>query len=335
MLAGQALPLAQHLLPGGRKEGHEWVHPSLTGTSQRSLSVHLTGRKAGVWSDFASGEKGDALDLVATVLCAGSITDALEWARNWLGLTATAGPEIKPRQAPPPRDLEAEARDEAATRAKAIALFLNGQERLAGTPVAAYLAGRGIDLAQLARQPRSLRYHPAVWNRETGRRWPAMLAAVTDAAGETVSVHRTWLAQRPDGSWGKAPVSAPKMSYGRLGGGTIRLWRGASGKPLVRAPEGEAVAIGEGIETCLSVALACPDLRVLCGVALSNMALIALPPAVRVVILLKDRDPAENQAAQRGFARVVAHFLADGRTVKVAHPPIGKDFNDTLTTEAA
>ena len=329
MLAASAPALAERLLPAGHREGHEWVHPSLTGTSRRSLAVHLTGRKAGLWSDFSSGEKGDALNLVATVVCAGSITDAMDWARTWLGLSSGPGP-AEQRRPPPPQPDPAEAeRAEAATRANAVSIFLAGQEQLAGTPVALYLAGRGIDLAELARQPRSLRFHAGLWNRESGRRWPGMVAAVTNDAGDMVAVHRTWLTRADDGRWTKAPLNDAKMSLGRLAGGSIRLWRGASNKPLARAPAGEAVAIGEGIETALSVVMACPELRVLCAVSLSNMANIVLPAAVRTVILLKDED-GDNPATKKAFARAVDHFQSEGRTVKVAHPPVGKDFNDTL-----
>ncbi len=334
MLAAQAPGLAERLLPGGKRIAHEWVHPSLTGTSRRSLCVHLSGQKAGVWSDFASGETGDALDLVAFVACGGNMRDAIAWAKAWLGLSDTPAPDEQRHPPPPPADPAAVSRDEAATRQAAIGMFLSGTERLAGTPVASYLAGRGIDLAELARQPRSIRYHPAIWNRESGRCWPAMLAAVTNDAGDMVSVHRTWLAPDGDARWRKAPLQDPKMSLGRLAGGAIRLWRGASKKPLARAPDGEVVAIGEGIETALSVVMACPELRVLCAVSLANMANVKLPPAVRSVILLKDED-GKNPATRKAFARAIGAFQAQGRVVKVAHPPTGKDFNDTLQAEYA
>ncbi|WP_428484908.1 DUF7146 domain-containing protein [Rhodopila sp.] len=333
MLAARAPELVGRLLPDGRREGHEWVHASLNGTSRRSLSVHLTGRKAGVWSDFASGDAGDALDLVAAVVCAGKLRDAIAWARAWLGLADGPAPSEQRRPPPPAPDPAEAARAEAATRGAAIKLFLAGAETLAGTPVAAYLAGRGIDLAELTRQPRSLRYHPALWNRESHRHWPAMLAGITDAAGDMVAVHRTWLALAEDGRWRKAPLQDPKMSLGRLAGGAVRLWRGASGKPLARAPHDETVAIGEGIETALSVVMACPELRVLYAVSLANMANVVLPPAVHTVILLKDEDGA-NVATTRAFARAIDAFQTQGRSVRVARPPVGKDFNDALLAEA-
>ena len=332
MLAAQAPALAARLLPAGHREGQEWVHASLTGTSRRSLAIHLSGRKAGVWSDFSSGEKGDALGLVAAIVCGGDIADAMAWARSWLGLADGPGPAERRRQAPPVAAVADIELEEAATRNAAIRLFLEGTVQLAGTPVAAYLAGRGIDLAELRRQPRSLRYHGAVWNRETGRKGPAMLAAVTNDAGDMIAVHRTWLGLSSDGKWTKASLATAKMSLGRVTGGSVRLWRGASGRPLARAPDGETVAIGEGIETAMSVVVACPELRVLAAVSLANMANIVLPPTIATVILLKDED-GENPATHKAFARAVAHFQAEGRTVRAARPPVGKDFNDALLAE--
>jgi hypothetical protein len=220
-------------------------------------------------------------------------------------------------------------REEAATRAAAIRLFLAGAEKLAESPAASYLAGRGIDLGALTRQPRSLRFHGAVWNREADRKLPAMLAAVTNGAGDMVAVHRTWLAQDAAGGWRKARLVNAKMSLGRLAGGSVRLWRGASARPMARAADGEVVVIGEGIETALSVVMACPELRTISSVSLANMANIVLPPTIGTVILLKDED-GDNEATKKALARAIAHFQAEGRIVKIARPPAGKDFNDAL-----
>jgi len=62
-LAKEAASVAAYLLPGGKKQGAEWKAGSTSGESGNSLSVRLTGAKAGIWSDFASGQKGDLLDL--------------------------------------------------------------------------------------------------------------------------------------------------------------------------------------------------------------------------------------------------------------------------------
>ncbi|WP_225782650.1 toprim domain-containing protein [Xenophilus sp. Marseille-Q4582] len=63
LLAQKAAEIAQHLLPKGKKVGSEWKAGNTLGEEGTSLSVRLTGEKAGVWKDFASGESGDLIDL--------------------------------------------------------------------------------------------------------------------------------------------------------------------------------------------------------------------------------------------------------------------------------
>jgi phage/plasmid primase-like uncharacterized protein len=335
LMAGRVPALVAELLPAGVREGDEWRCGSLQGERGQSLSVRLHGSKAGVWSDFASGETGDVLDLVAAVRCNGDIRAAMDWARSWLGLSDRPLPAARRSAAPaaqpePERDADGEARREAALR-----LFLRAEPELRGTPADAYLKGRGIDLAELGRQPRCLRFVPGLMNQESGRSWPAMVAAINDQAGAHVATHRTWLGQDEAGQWRKAPLRDPKMTLGRYAGGTVRLWRGASGQPMAAAPAGETVALAEGIETALSVVLAAPEMRTLCAVSLANLARVILPPSMTTVLICADND-GDNPAAAKALQRAVAHFTAEGRAVRIARPPVGlKDFNDVLQAGAA
>jgi hypothetical protein len=328
-LAARMQALAPELIPRGRRQGAEWVAGDLAGSAGGSLSIRLTGAKAGVWRDFSTDAGGDALALVAAVRFNGAIGPAMQWARAWLGISDEAlPPSAEQRQADITRR-QAAANDDAERRRRhAVALFLEAQERIAGTPAEAYLRGRAIELAELGRQPRCLRFHPACWCTEAQAKLPALLAAIHDAEGTHVATHRTWLAHR-QGEWGKAAVPNPKKTIGSYAGGSIRLWRGSSGRSLRDAPAGEACAVAEGIETALSVAIARPDLRVLAAVSLANMARLELPEAIATVILCADNDGCNDQAA----ALVVAaarRLAGQGRAVRIARAPDGKDFNDTL-----
>lgn len=89
-LAEQAERFARELLPNGRREGHEWRAGSVHGEAGKSLGVHLTGEKAGVWSDFHTGEAGDLLDLIAAQNGTG-IHDACKQAKAMLGIADDAG----------------------------------------------------------------------------------------------------------------------------------------------------------------------------------------------------------------------------------------------------
>src|SRR5579885_1726252 len=203
MLGDRAEVLCRELLPAGTREGAEWRIGSVAGEAGRSMAVRLSGAKAGVWCDWAADQSGDALDLVAAVLFRGDKASAVKWARAWLGIdSADPASFAQRRRAAATRRTES-TRDDQQRQRRAAAIFLAARPSLAGTPAALYLAGRSIDLAQLGRQPRALRFHPALYNAESGREWPALVAAIVNADGRMVAVHRTWL--RPDGS-GKAPL---------------------------------------------------------------------------------------------------------------------------------
>ena len=84
-MAGDAATIAAYLLPGGKRKAGEWTAGSVSGDDGKSLSVRLSGPKAGVWKDFATGEGGDLIDLWAA--CRGmSIAEAMREAKQYLGI---------------------------------------------------------------------------------------------------------------------------------------------------------------------------------------------------------------------------------------------------------
>ncbi len=85
-LARRAEDVCLHLLPNGRKNRHEFQVGSTSGEAGTSLQVHLEGAKAGVWSDFATGEKGDLVDLWREVRSIG-MHQAIQEAKEFLGIT--------------------------------------------------------------------------------------------------------------------------------------------------------------------------------------------------------------------------------------------------------
>jgi twinkle protein len=95
-LTSRAQSVAEYLLPNGIKERNEWRVGSLDGEKGQSLGVHLSGGKAGVWADFASGEGGDLLDLWVQVKRI-TLSEALKEASDWLGI-APPEPFVKPRK---------------------------------------------------------------------------------------------------------------------------------------------------------------------------------------------------------------------------------------------
>jgi hypothetical protein len=180
-----------------------------------------------------------------------------------------------------------------------------------GTPVAAYLASRGIHLPPSD----ALRFH-ADLKHPSGGFWPAMVALVTNGAdGTPIAIHRTFLAR--DGG-GKAPVDPQKMMLGPCRGGAVRL-----------ADPGDVLMVGEGIETCLAAMLASGH-PAWAALSTSGLRSLDLPTGVRDVIVLADGDEAGEAAARNCALR----WKRQGRRVRIARPPQGMDFNDMLPGRA-
>jgi twinkle protein len=86
MLANRAEAVCDFLLPNGKREGIKWLVGSVRGEAGESLTVTLSGAKAGIWSDFAEpNNKGDLLDLWCAVKRI-TLSEALKEACNWLGI---------------------------------------------------------------------------------------------------------------------------------------------------------------------------------------------------------------------------------------------------------
>jgi hypothetical protein len=179
------------------------------------------------------------------------------------------------------------------------------------TPVATYLASRGIDLPA----PDTLRFHAGL-KHPSGGIWPAMVALVTNGSdGIPLAIHRTFIARNGDG---KAPVDPQKMMLGPCRGGAVRL-----------ADPDDVLMIGEGIETCLAAMLASGH-PAWAALSTSGLRGFDLPKDVRDVIILADGDEAGETAAQDCLLRWKRH----GRRVRIARPPLGMDFNDMLLGRA-
>lgn len=240
----------------------------------------------------------------------GAILDALRRLGLWSGEDTGQRPDpeaVAREQAR--REAETRKRIEAARR-----LWTEGRPA-DGSPVAAYLKGRGITVPP----PPTLRFHPGVKHTATGLYLPAMLAAVCRWPGrDVVAVHRTFLRDGRDG-WGKAPVSPCKAMLGPVAGGTVRL----------SAP-GPVLAVGEGIETCMAFAQA-TGLPTWAALSTSGLEAAILPPVVEVpeVVICADND--ESGAGQRAAEYAASRWEAEGRRVRIVMPPNqGSDFNDLL-----
>lgn len=326
------LDFCESYLPGGRREGHEYVVGGVHGGEGRSMAVHLDGAKKGTWCDFAGApdHRGDTIDLVAHVLFQGKKADAIKWMIGETGLADTGHEQMAIKRAQA-KERQKRERDEAekeaaAKRQRAFAIWkLEASELIEGTPVEAYLNGRGIRLDLLI-STGALRFHSGLYNGESKRRWPAMVAAIINSEGRFVAVHRTWLEVRPGGRVTKAPLEDAKKALGIYKGGYISLAKGASGEPLSRAPAGDRVLMVEGIEDGLTYAMADQSLRVISAISLDNMANAPVPACVGQLIIGGDNDEGadERKKLNKAIDAQIRRGIGD---VRLALAPGHKDIN--------
>jgi twinkle protein len=86
-MSADAEAVARYLLPAGKVHGREFEVGSINGEVGQSLRVCVSGAKQGVWSDFASGQGGDLIELWCLVRRM-KLSEALADIRAWLGLEA-------------------------------------------------------------------------------------------------------------------------------------------------------------------------------------------------------------------------------------------------------
>jgi hypothetical protein len=135
-LARNAEAVCRYYLSNGHREGRYWIVGDVANTPGRSLYVRLYGplsgkRASGKWTDAATGQHGDLLDLIALSCGLDRLADVLAEGRRFLGLAQPT--PIAPLRPEPPDGLP-----EAARR------LLVMSYPLADTIAESYLRGRGI-----------------------------------------------------------------------------------------------------------------------------------------------------------------------------------------------
>ncbi len=291
----RAEEVCRRYLPHGRKHGRYWTAGDVRSARGRSLFVRLAPPGVpGKWTDAATGEHGDLLDLICIASGAGSLRSALAEARAFLSLP------------PVPVDGGAASYD----RTEAARRLWQRCRAIDGSHAEAYLRARAVHRCRFP----ALRFHSSLFYRDGGgiRRLPALVAAVTGADGSVTGVHRTWLdPSRP----AKAPVARPRKALGRIHGLAVRF-----GDP---APA--TLLVGEGIETVLSIVTALPDTVAAAALSAGSLGAFAPPPGVTRVVVARDNDPDGERAAER-LARRCARAGVAAQVIA----PEGDDFNDDL-----
>lgn len=311
-LAREAEAVCRHYLSNGRRVGNYWQVGDVKNTAGRSMFVRLRGdasgkRIAGKWTDAATGEHGDLLDVIRQSCGLVDFCDVAAEARRFLKVPR---PEPDSDRPPWPSAVQTGS-PESARRLFAMSQPING------TMAQLYLRDRGImALSDCA----SLRFHPRCYYRpdrfEPTQTWPAMIAAVTDLDGRITGAHRTYL--NPEGfdysASGKAPIDTPRRAMGHLLGNAVRF-----------GVADDVMAAGEGIETTLSLRCVLTSMPMAAALSAAHLGAILLPTTLRRLYIVRDDDPAGDNAMEALSGRA----SKDGIEA-IALSPRSGDFNEDL-----
>ena len=308
-LAREAEAVCRHYLSHGRREGRYWLVGDVRNTPGRSMFVRLKGPEsgrgaAGKWTDAATGEHGDLLDIIRESCGLLEFRDVADEARRFLSMPRTdTDPAPKATRSPIQTGSP-----EAARR-----LFAMSQP-IGRTLVEAYLRNRGITALHEAG---ALRFHPRCYYRPDENAptetWPAMIARVSDLGGRITGAHRTWL--DPSGR-GKAPIDTPRRAMGDLLGNAVRF-----------GVANDVLAAGEGIETMLSLRCVLPTLPMVAALSANHLAALLLPLTLRRLYIARDVDLAGDAAVTSLTERAEAVGI---ETLTLS--PRLDDFNEDLRT---
>lgn len=292
-LADRALAVCRTYLPKGRQEGNYWMIGDAFGAPGRSLYVRLRGPlsgkgAAGKWTDAATGDHGNLLDIIRLSQGLTEFRDVLKEAARFLSL-----PDPEPWEA---NTRTAKVRDSDRAREWSGRLFASSQG-VAGTLGETYLRSRGIAL-----QPDfdALRFHPRCFHGsdDAGKPvyWPGLVAAVSDLDLCLTGVSRTYLDR--DGL-GKAPVEPQRRAKGNILGHGIRFGHTE-----------DVMAAGEGIETTLSLRAGLPAIPLVAATSSYHLSAVLFPPTLRTLLVIRDNDHAGDGATDALFARGRAAGIA-------------------------
>jgi hypothetical protein len=174
-----------------------------------------------------------------------------------------------------------------------------------------YLKARMVELPPNAEAV--MRWHPRCPFGKNGR-VGCIVSLFRDAVtDEPTGIHRTYVTSATHGK-------AERMALGGIAGSAIKLW------PLAG---GEALAVGEGIETVLAaVKLGEARPPAWAVTVANNFTKLPLIDSVRHLTILADNDA--NNVSQQAATELYHVYNRARRNAVIKHPRTVNDFNDLL-----
>lgn len=301
LLSQQLLGTPNHNLSRGE---------SLRYGKKGSLSINL---KNGLWYNFETGEKGNALQLIAAQMGFNDFKDTVTYAKDFLNhkddwLT----PVVKSKEASQIREKDSPNKGAYAKK------IYEKSTPITGTLAEKYLKTyRGLSEYQQA----DLRFIPnlSTWHGDKKTKVPALLSIARDEQGNVNHVQ----AIRLDPLTGDKDRQSKiiKQTYGAMKGCFVELNK--------KSTE-DTTHITEGVETGLSLLEHNKNARVMAVLSKSNFLNVDLKQLTEKVVLCLDND-GEKTFSDEIVKKAVVRLQGAGKTVSIVMPnKEGQDFNDVL-----
>jgi hypothetical protein len=299
VLLPNLLSHARSWVPNGKVIGNSYFarNPRRHDRKIGSFSLRLID---GVWCDFATGEHGGDLISFYAYINGISQFEAAQTLSSSMDGALPCKIKYHPPKVPKSPNIDS------VTRAQKI---WNNSKPIIGTLAEKYLITRGVKLPCT----NALRFSSSLWHSPSQQFLPCMVAAINSWPSEKIiGIHRTFLTE--DGKR-KCQVKPNKMMLGQVQGGSVQLSTATN-----------TLILAEGIETAMSVLVANPEIGVWAVLSAVGFKNVVLPKSVQNILIAADNDRTGKK-----FARDAAtQWVKQGKSVKIALPPIGKDLNDLL-----
>ncbi len=310
-LVVQIEPLAERLLGTPNRMS---TANNLRFGAKGSLSINAVN---GLWNNFETGEKGNALQLIAVQMGFSDFKDTLNYAKDFLNCpdTVSHGKIQNKTNAK-------ETKVSTNTKAYAKKLY-DTSEPIKGTLAERYLKDyRKI----LNYKEADLRFVPEIstWHGDKKTKVPALLCVVKDSNGEFNHVHVIRL--NPITGDKDVASNTEKQTYGAMNGCPIELNKKSNS---------QTTYVAEGVETGLSVLAGDPNANVLAITGKESFKNIDLSRLSNKVVLCLDND-GEATFKTSIIEKAVFRLIEAGKSVALMIPKkTGDDFNDVLKRDGA
>lgn len=279
-----------------------------------SLSINL---KNGLWYNFETGEKGNALQLISAQMGFNDFKDSLAYAKDFLNYRDDW---VMPVKVASKENLNSKEKGSPNKAAYAKKLYEKSVS-ITGTLAERYLKEyRGLRHYKEA----DLRFIPSIstWHDNKKVQVPALLSIARDDQGNINHLQAIRLDPRTGDKDRQSKII--KQTYGAMRGCVVDL-----NKKLTS----DTTYLAEGVETGLSILESHKDARVMALLSKSNFLNVDPNQLTEKVVLCLDND-GQKTFSDEIIKKAIQRLQDAGKMVSVVMPQkVGHDFNDVLKQE--